>query len=82
VDGAGDAARLRWHCRRGMKELDLLLERYLAGVFPGASSDEQAAFARFLELPDPQLAAYLLGGAVPEDPAFASLLRELRRPPR
>ncbi|MGE0580958.1 MAG: succinate dehydrogenase assembly factor 2 [Steroidobacteraceae bacterium] len=75
--GGSDAPRLRWHCRRGMKELDLLLERYLQAQFPGASSGEQAAFARFLELPDPELAAYLLGGVVPADPDFALLARRL-----
>jgi antitoxin CptB len=63
-----------------MKELDLLLERYLSAVYPAASSDEQAAFARFLELPDPELAAYLLGGAEPAEPGIARLVRVLRTP--
>lgn len=71
--------RLRWRCRRGMKELDLLLERYLSLDFPTASSCDRQAFARFLELPDPELAAYLLGGVVPADSDLARLAGQLAR---
>jgi antitoxin CptB len=70
--------RLEWRCRRGMKELDLLLLRYLRGA--PVTSDERAAFAEFLELPDPVIARYLIGGDVPEDPRHAALCRALRGP--
>jgi antitoxin CptB len=72
-----DIRRLQWRCRRGMKELDLLLLRYLNQRYPQAASDERAAFAEFLELPDPDIARYLLAGDVPADPRHAALCREL-----
>lgn len=75
-----DVRRLRWSCRRGMKELDLLLEGYLSADFQAASSRDREVFARFLELPDPELAAYLLGGVAPIDPDFARLAHSLARP--
>jgi len=62
-----------------MKELDLLLLRYLRERHPDASTDQQAAFVEFLELPDPDLARYLLAGDVPDDPRFAGLCRALLR---
>jgi antitoxin CptB len=68
---------LEWRCRRGMKELDLILTRYLKRRFAGASSDEQAAFIEFLELPDPEIAGYLVAGDVPQDPRCAALCRAL-----
>lgn len=70
-------AKLEWRCRRGMKELDLLLVRYLRerhGLAPGA---ELAVFAEFLELPDPEIARYLVWGDVPPDPAHAALCRRI-----
>lgn len=79
MNAGAPAARLRWRCRRGMKELDLLLERFLAADYPGASSAEQAAFAELLELPDPELAAYLIKGVQPSDPAIALLAGRIRR---
>jgi antitoxin CptB len=69
--------RLAWQCRRGMKELDFLLVRYLRERYGQAASDERAAFAEFLELPDPDMARYLLAGDVPPDPRRAALCRRL-----
>ena len=60
-----EARRLLWRCRRGMKELDVLLERFARHHLPAADGGQRELFARFLELPDPVLAEYLLGG--PED---------------
>jgi antitoxin CptB len=68
--------KLQWRCRRGMKELDFLLLRYLhRRAF--LTSDELAAFTEFLELPDPDIARYLLAGDVPPDPRHAALCRVL-----
>jgi antitoxin CptB len=72
--------KLEWRCRRGMKELDLLLLRYLRGRHAQASSEERAAFEQFLELPDPQIARYLIGGDLPDDPSHAALCQALRQP--
>ena len=72
--------RLEWRCRRGMKELDLLLLRYLRGRYPNAATDERSAFADFLELPDPDIARYLIAGHAPEDSRFAALCRALSLP--
>jgi antitoxin CptB len=67
---------LLWRCRRGMKELDVLLERYVGrrGSWPEA---ERRAFARLLDLADPQLAAYLFGHEHPADPELAGLVRSI-----
>jgi antitoxin CptB len=53
-------SRLRWQCRRGMRELDELLSAYLEREYTAADSGEKAAFQALLELPDPDLASYLL----------------------
>src|SRR5690606_32656159 len=42
--------RLRWLLRRGMKELDVLMERYYAGRFPEAPPAEKAEFLRLVTL--------------------------------
>jgi antitoxin CptB len=77
-DAAGvDGRRLLWRCRRGMKELDVLLERYAKSLSVPASDAERAVFARLLELPDPDLAGYLLGGELPRDPELAGLVQRI-----
>lgn len=53
-------AKLKWQCRRGMKELDLLLEQYLANDYLHADAAEKAHFASLLQLEDDELLAALL----------------------
>ena len=69
---------LRWRCRRGMKELDVLLERFAEQVLPQASPAECRLFAELLALPDPLLARYLLGGEPPAEPHLAQAVARLR----
>ena len=69
---------VRWRCRRGMKELDVLLERFAQQVLPQASQAECRVFAELLALPDPLLAAYLLGGESPAEPHLAQAVRRVR----
>jgi antitoxin CptB len=68
-----NAGQLRWRCRRGMKELDVLLGRWISECYESASSGQRAAFARFLDLPDPDMARYLLGRDEPPAEHLAML---------
>ena len=54
-------ARLRWQCRRGTKELDLLLQRYLDSGYLLADDEEKALFVELLELEDDELVGVLMG---------------------
>jgi antitoxin CptB len=76
---AGEAlqelGRLRWRCRRGMRELDELLRRYLDERYDSASSEHQEAFQALLDAPDPLIHAYCLGLEAPPTPILASLIR-------
>jgi len=54
-------ARLRWQCRRGTKELDLLLQRYLDSGYLMADDEEKALFVELLELEDDELLGVLMG---------------------
>ena len=72
-----EARALLWRCRRGMKELDVLLGRYAAAMLPRADAAERRALARLLERPDPELAGYLLGGEAPPEPEIAALVTRI-----
>jgi antitoxin CptB len=77
-DAGADWNRLRWRaCRRGMKELDVLFQRYLDADWAGAPPAERAAFLRLLDLPDPELAALCLGRADTPDAELAALVAKL-----
>jgi antitoxin CptB len=61
-----------------MRELDVLLHRYLDESWPRAEEGERAAFRELLELQDPDLAAYLLGNATPPA-SLEKLIARLQR---
>ncbi len=74
-------AQLRWRCRRGMKELDVLLAAWLDGCWPQADESRRRDFAWLLEQPDPDLADWLIGGARPAGSTRAALVDEIVRRP-
>lgn len=47
--------RLAWRCRRGMLELDIVLQRFVAEHFYALTLDELYAFDTLLEMPDTEL---------------------------
>ena len=68
---------MAWRCRRGMKELDLLLTGWLESQFERSSEAQRGQFEALLELPDPQLARYLLAGERPEQADLAALVESI-----
>lgn len=67
-------ARLRWQCRRGMLELDLLLNQFLDDAYAALDHERQADFVRLLGYSDQILYDWLIGQAVPADPALGALV--------
>lgn len=72
-----ELARLRWRCRRGMRELDMLLLGYVDDVYPQADATEQAAFRRLLTTPDPEILALLTGRSRTDDDDLALIIERL-----
>lgn len=53
--------RMRWQCRRGMLELDLLLSEFLDNRYSTLDPSNRISFARLLDKPDQTLLCWLLG---------------------
>ena len=71
-------SQLRWQCRRGMRELDVLLTAWLERYFDQASDAQKAAFHALLRLPDPELAGYLLQGKSAGGPGVTDVVEQIR----
>jgi antitoxin CptB len=70
--------KLRWQCRRGMREMDMLLERWLDRHYQQAAAETQASFTALLGTEDDLLWDWLMGKAVPEHAATAALITHIR----
>jgi antitoxin CptB len=75
-----ECRQLFWRCRRGMKELDVVLERFARAELPAMSEEERQAFAQFLDLPDPVMLRYLLGHETPAAPELARFAQLITSP--
>ena len=73
-----DAARLRWRCRRGMRELDQLLGGWLDARYTQAGASAQCAFAELLEEQDPHLWDWLSGRDSPPRADWRIIVDEIR----
>jgi antitoxin CptB len=73
----GEIGKLRWRCRRGLRELDVLLSRYVDEEYRTAAPEQQEAFRRLLDMQDPLMHAYFLGRETPPDAVLASLIARI-----
>ncbi|NBS16751.1 MAG: succinate dehydrogenase assembly factor 2 [Gammaproteobacteria bacterium] len=69
---------LRWRCRRGMRELDTLLLRYLEEAYDKAVAAEKKAFEDLLDWPDEDLWRGLILGLSTDKIVPQGLLTALR----
>lgn len=73
-----DISRLKWQCRRGMLELDLMLESFVEHQWPGLNDSERQAFLALLDYPDQLLFDYLLGESKPTDGEMMHVVNRIR----
>ena len=69
--------RLRWNCRRGLLELDLVLERFLAGTVPLEKSAVER-LNEILEFPDNDLWDIVIGRSDRYEPHLNDIVARLR----
>jgi len=71
-------AELKWRCRRGMLELDILLNTYLDRNYSLMSQQQGAIFTEVLDYPDQVLLDLLLGNMQSNDAGVNRLIREIQ----
>jgi len=71
--------RLRWSCRRGLLELDLVLQRFIREEYPLLGDEQKQTFSRLLGLPDNDLLDLAMGRADTTDEAFGEIVQLMRK---
>jgi antitoxin CptB len=74
----GRIERLKWRSRRGLLELDIVLERYWKSVGGAMDEAEAAALEELLALPDNELLDLVMGRAEMPQARLRPLLEKLR----
>ncbi|NCA71291.1 MAG: succinate dehydrogenase assembly factor 2 family protein [Sphingobacteriia bacterium] len=76
-DPRAEVRRLRWQCRRGMLELDHLLNRFLDLGYGDLSATQRRDFTRLLAEQDQRLSDWFMSRAEPPDPELGALVRHI-----
>ncbi len=66
-----------WRCRRGIRELDLLLTTFVERHFDDLSEPEKREFEKLLEQADQDILTWVMGRAVPPDAETARLVAKI-----
>ncbi len=69
----------RWQCRRGMLELDLLLNNFVDKKVNNLNATQKQTFELLLSYPDQTLLDLLLGNSVSSDSSIANLVRQIQK---
>ncbi|WP_206483605.1 succinate dehydrogenase assembly factor 2 [Thalassotalea sp. G2M2-11] len=67
-------ARLKWACRRGMLELDVLFIPFVDEAWDNLSQENKLIFERLLTCQDPELFAWFMGHEECDDPELKSMV--------
>ena len=70
--------RLRWRCRRGVREMDLIFDRFLTAAAGPLDEDTRQALERLLDRSDRDVLDWIAGRAAPPDDALAALVDRIR----
>jgi len=77
-NSATNAGNYRWQCRRGMLELDLLLNNFVDKKVDALNEKQKQTFELLLSYPDQTLLDLLLGNSVSSDVLIATLVQDIR----
>ena len=71
----GELGKIRWHCRRGLLELDLILEQFNARYLDALDDAQREKFRELLAFPDNDLLDMVMGRIPPPNPRFDAVLQ-------
>ncbi|CAK9884312.1 MAG: FAD assembly factor SdhE [Candidatus Erwinia impunctatus] len=72
-------AQIGWACRRGMRELDIMLMPFFQHEFESLSEQQQQTFIRLLDCDDPDLFNWLMQHGEPDDEALNQIIQLIRQ---
>jgi antitoxin CptB len=74
-----ELSQLRWRCRRGMLELDLLLNTFLDKEYESLTIQQSELFETLLDYPDQVLFDLLMDKMQASDDGIAKLIKRIRK---
>ena len=74
-----DLSRLRWRCRRGIKEMDLVFQGFLEQEYQQLNEQDKALFEKILDESDLDILDWILGRKDVTNTEYAELIEKFRQ---
>lgn len=72
-----DLKRMRWASRRGMLELDLVLEPFVNSCYADLDESDRHRYRELMECEDQEMFGWFLGQKRPDDPEIATIVDKI-----
>ena len=73
-----EKSRILWRCRRGIKEMDIVLQDFIKDSYDELNNENKSAFSKLLEEQDLDILNWVLGKDKPEDAALIEIIKKIR----
>jgi antitoxin CptB len=73
-----EKSRILWRCRRGIKEMDIVLQDFIKDSYDELNNENKSAFSKLLEEEDLDILNWILGKDKPEDATLIEIIKKIR----
>jgi len=73
-----ERSKLLWHCRRGIREMDILFREFIDEHYDQLSDDEKQGLTKLLDEADLDILDWIMGRSKPENDALISIVTRIR----
>ena len=77
MEGQPVIKKILWKCRRGTKELDVILSRFVENSYDALSQEDKELFESLLEIEDPLLTEWLCLDVTPQDQGMVKIVQRI-----
>ena len=74
-----EQSRLLWRCRRGIREMDIVLQAFLNGSYDSLSDVDKNTFSKLLDEADLDILNWIMGKDTPESNDFKKIITLIRQ---
>ena len=71
-------SRILWRCRRGIKEMEIVLQDFIKNSYDELNNENKSAFSKLLEEQDLDILNWVLGKEKPEDKTLIEIIKKIR----
>ncbi len=73
-----ERSKLLWHCRRGIREMDILFREFIDQHYDELSEEEKQGLSKLLDEADLDILDWIMGRSKPEDNALINIVARIR----